>query len=119
MKRSKKLNRKLGFLIQAEKSNRGIMFHREGGMAMSNPDIKELIRDGLLVFKRKSGGGEYPLPPKKFQGRFMKEVYGRCLCSYVNVTFGCITDKGLQFLEKHRHMYIKPIKKYYSNCGYI
>ena len=113
MKKSKKHNRKLGLLLMAEKDR--LRFHMEGGMAMNNSDVKELVKDGLLVFKRKNYWTGYPLSSKKFEGKFLREVHGKSLHGHVNRTYGVLTDKGKEFLDNHRQDYTAVIEYHYQN----
>lgn len=79
----------------------GILFHREGGRAIDNPDIQRLIRDGYLEICRISSTGRQ-LSPKKFAGNFRNDYrhYDAHphLHGQVNVTWGIITEKGLRLL---------------------
>jgi len=79
----------------------GILLHAEGGMAMDNPDLKRLVSEGHLRIVRRNWMG-YPLPPKKFLARFMREVHGQSLHGKVNRTFAILTERGRAALLTQR-----------------
>lgn len=118
------LNRRLRLLEWS--ADGGILFHREGGMAMADHDIKRLVRDGLIRFARQKWRG-HCLSPKKFIGNFRRDFghrdehapreythafgcrphyigqgynLGGALHGGVNITRGLITDAGQAFLER-------------------
>lgn len=104
----KSLARRLRLLRKAASRENGIMFHRAGGMAMSNRDVQRLVADGHLQFVRRTYNGR-TLSPKRFWKGFRRDHnidqqpdgswYAFGVTGRPNVTRGVITEKGREFLE--------------------
>ena len=130
--KGKKLTRRLRILWSISEGNRRLIFHREGGMALADPDVQRLVRDGFLKIVRARYSNPR-LSPKKFVGNFRRDYrqidehaprelpeqglgcrpsppprphngfLGGHLHGNVNVTQGFITDAGRAFLLANEH----------------
>lgn len=93
--------RRLALLRLAAGSKQGILLHAEGGMAMRNPDLQRLLLSGHLSLHRVNWMG-YPLVPKRFVSRFLREVHGKSLHGRVNRSYATITPRGAAALASGR-----------------
>jgi hypothetical protein len=86
------------FLLRRALARGGrLMLNHEGGMAMSNPDLQRLVRDGHMQIKRACPHSDRGLPPK-WTKRFRQEVFGRHLHGRTPRTWAYVTDLGRSVL---------------------
>lgn len=107
-RKHRSLERRMELLFLAK--NEGIALHCEGGMALANPDLQRLIKEGMLEIRRGSVQG-LAYQPKRFRSKEPSEnthCYGN-----TNITTAILTEKGREELRSIDSAMEKRLQKRY------